>query len=78
MTRSLIDVLKDVIAHGQEQPRHGANCACLDKYIREVRLELEAVMPPRVTPDVSADDWERRFDAECRVRHVLNTAMRMY
>lgn len=71
-TRTLAAILADVVQHGKDNPTHGTNCACLDKYIREVRAQIAGQVPS----SESEPNWERRIDARSRIKYVLNVAAR--
>ncbi len=70
--RTLADVLQDVVRHGLDNPTHGFNCACLDKFIREVRSAVHQVAPTSETEP----EWEKRIDARNRVAYVLRAVGR--
>lgn len=88
--RPLWEVLADVVAHGEECPSHGINCACVDKYIREVRQHINRVIPeverillPEEERVPFDDNWvynreqaEAARKARWRITHVLNAVMR--
>lgn len=71
-TRTLVEILDDAVAHGVHNPKHGTNCACMDKLIRELKRQILTVIPTSGTEP----DWEKRVDAGSRVRYVLNSATR--
>lgn len=39
--RALAEIKTDVLEHDAANPRHGKDCSCMDKYIREVRQQLD-------------------------------------
>jgi hypothetical protein len=63
--RTLVEILTEVVAHDEDQPTHGSNCACMDKYIREIWRQIDAAIP---TPE---SDWERRIGARSRMAYLL-------
>ncbi len=48
-TTNLDEVIKGITEHHKENPKHGTNCACMDKYIFELRklLKVEDVAVQR-------------------------------
>lgn len=50
--RNIGDVIRDMTDHGKENPTHGVNCACKDKWIREARVMMSEPHPTedRYTP----------------------------
>lgn len=65
--RPLIEVLRDAMQHGQDNPGHGGNCACMDKYIRELRAQVrDATTFPEGTP------WDQKADGRWRVTYLIN------
>lgn len=88
--RPLWTILADVVAHGEQCPTHGMNCACVDPLIREIRQHLNRVIP-EVERIYLADDeeswgpdnWtydpvqaEAARKARWRITHVMNAVMR--
>lgn len=71
--RLLADILADVVAHGWEHPRHGIDCACMDRFSREIRLQVSKAIPPdgRTTDSDWAAPIQERLNAKARIRHVL-------
>jgi hypothetical protein len=66
--RPLYAILTDVVQHGVDNPKHGTDCACLDKYIYELRAHVVRALPEiqrvqveewKLTPedDDDADGW---------------------
>lgn len=39
--RTIAEIKADVLAHDAANPRHGKDCSCMDKYVREVRQQLD-------------------------------------
>lgn len=72
-TRTLADILTEVVQHGVDNPSHGTGCVCMDKYVREVRLQVSKVIPPdgRTTEEDWAVGVHERLEAKARIRHVL-------
>lgn len=70
--RSLVDILAEAVQHGKDNPDHGGNCACLDRLVREIKQQINAVLPT----SEDEPDWERRTDARWRVTYLLNAASR--
>lgn len=76
--RTLKEILDDVVRHGRNYPTHGANCICMDEYIREVRAHVNAAAPPLATvPDNRREEWAQAFNARMRISHVLQTVRRV-
>lgn len=75
-TRLLADILADAVQHGRDYPHHGVNCACMDQFAREVRLQISKALPPdnRTTDTDWAQPIQERLDAKARVRWVLELA----
>lgn len=48
--RPLWAIMQDVVDHTAKHPTHGAMCACMDQFSREVRMHLRKAMPPDVRP----------------------------
>lgn len=74
--RSLGQVLESVVKHGQENPSHGTNCACVDRYIQELRIHVNRAMGVYAQLPPGSPDWEKRFEARMRVAHVLTLLAR--
>jgi hypothetical protein len=77
----LYEILRRVIRHGVDKPSHGTGCVCMDAFSTEIRRHITAALG--VKP-ITEDDYERetsddryaRFNAEARVRYVLEMAVR--
>jgi hypothetical protein len=82
--RTLADILRDAADHGRDNPTHGTNCACMDKYIREIRLVVAAVLSTVDGPEEL--EWRgenkgvpkpsRKLDARWRISYVLGAVVR--
>lgn len=68
-SRTLAEVLQDVVDHTAVEPTHGPNCVCMDAYAREIRLHIHKVLPPY-------ESWEARMKADHRIACVLGMVMR--
>lgn len=72
-TRTLQDILADVVAHGRDFPSHGTDCVCMDKFSREIRLQVSKAVPP----DTGArEDIHSRLNGRFRIAHVLRMVER--
>jgi hypothetical protein len=71
--RLLADILGDVVQHALDHTGHGVNCACMDKFAREIRLQASKSLPPdgRTTDSDWAGPIQDRLESKARVRHVL-------
>jgi hypothetical protein len=71
--RPLYAILADVVHHGVDNPKHGTDCACLDKYIYELRAHVT-----RALPEMGEDSESRQayFAAGFRIAHVLRCITR--
>lgn len=45
--RLITEIVADIVQHHRRYPNHGLDCACMDKYIQEVRLLTESNEPVR-------------------------------
>lgn len=85
--RPLHAILADVVQHGVDNPRHGADCACMDRFVYEIRAHVSRVLPEIVR--VPAEDWdgtvymaeeatsrEANWDAKTRISGVLQMVTR--
>lgn len=70
----LYAILQRVVAHGQEHPTHGTDCACMDTFIGEVRRQITRAVPAGPHPD---EEWRFNADAKARIAWVLGTAAKM-
>jgi hypothetical protein len=41
---TLEEILKEMIKHSEENPTHGYDCACKDKYIRQARSIIRDII----------------------------------
>lgn len=57
-------LLEAAVAHCRENPTHGINCACTDRYIREIRQEVESTAQSELE--------------KAKVRYVLGAVARVY
>jgi hypothetical protein len=71
--RLLADILEEAVEHGREFPSHGVNCACMDRLVREIRLQVSKAIPPdgRTTDSDWAAPIHDRVTAKARIRSVL-------
>lgn len=69
--RSLTSILRDVAQHSLDYATHGPNCACMDEFVREVRAQVEDVMPKNTSANV-----EERLRVRWRIGHILNSVTR--
>lgn len=91
--RPLWAIMQDVADHTKTHPTHGAMCACMDQYSREVRLHLRKAMPPDTQiyhetdcPEPGGCGWcgnpqdviQARVMAHQRISHVLGMVMRNF
>lgn len=82
-SRTLAQIMQDVVDHTAKHPTHGAMCVCMDEYSREIRIHLRKAMPPD-TRRLVEDEWPRedqatvqaRVMAHQRIAHVLGMVMR--
>lgn len=72
-SRHLSTILADVVRHGVDNPTHGTDCACLDRYVWEVRAHISKAVPP---DRGATDDVHLRLDGRFRIAHVLKLAAR--
>lgn len=79
--RTLADILTDVVDHTAKEPTHGAMCACMDQFSREIRQHVRKAMPP----DTRIGEWPHQEDqgvvrarvmADHRIHHVLGMVLR--
>lgn len=70
--RSLVAILEDAIQHGKDNPTHGTNCACMDRLIRELKAQVNQVLPT----SESEPSWEVRLDSRSRVSYLMRAASR--
>jgi hypothetical protein len=72
-TRTLTEIIREAVQHGVDFPTHGEDCVCMDRLIREVRLQVTAALPIRPSLDgyVSTEEWSRDFSARTRARIIL-------
>lgn len=77
-TRLLADILADVVVHETDHTGHGIDCVCMDKYAREIRLQVSKALPPdgRTTDSEWAVAIQDRLNSKARVRHVLQMVVR--
>lgn len=61
--RTLADILREVVDHGLENPKHGTHCSCMDAWVYE--------LVPHVIRNIPDSDWEAQFNARLRIGHVL-------
>jgi hypothetical protein len=71
-SRPLVEILVDVVEHGKDQPTHGIDCSCMGKLIREIRGQVNSVLPS----SHEEPDWEPRLNARRRVSYVMHSAVR--
>ena len=59
--RTLTEILKEAAEHGEqpETAQHGIDCACLDKYVFEVRKMMTAAITPAEKVDKTPEEIER-------------------
>jgi hypothetical protein len=71
--RLLADILAEAVQHGVDFPSHGVDCACMDRLVREMRLQVSKAIPPdgRTTGDDWAAPIHDRITAKARIRSVL-------
>ena len=70
--RTLMQILDDAVKHGIDHPDHGTDCVCMDNLIREIRRQINSVLPTSATEP----DWQRRGDIRNRVFYVMHAATR--
>lgn len=83
--RTLAEVFADAVQHGEEYPRHGTDCTCMDNLIRELRVHVYRATPPvdKVRqPDYGPGEYtynqeqlHNRWSAQARMRHILRVLM---
>ena len=78
VNRTIAEIVTDILQHRDENPTHGTNCACLDKYAREIKVQLIEVMPWMFSynPEISSEEWKARVDKKSSVAHVLGMISR--
>jgi hypothetical protein len=45
--RPLWHLLQEVVRHSYQFPTHGADCVCMDEFIRQMRISVDRVLPTR-------------------------------
>jgi hypothetical protein len=77
--RPLFEILADVVQHGVDSPTHGVDCACMDKFIRELRIHVHRATPPYVSTETISDPEARavlyrsHVDAVSRMGYIFQT-----
>lgn len=90
--RPLYAVLEDIIQHGVENPTHGTNCACMDRFSYELHAHVSRALPEvqRVAVELDPREWHdpgdewadvpesrcANLDARHRIAHVLTMVIR--
>jgi hypothetical protein len=71
--RLLADILAEAVQHGVDFPSHGVDCACMDRLVREIRLQVSKAIPPdgRTTDSDWAKPIHDRITAKARIRSIL-------
>lgn len=70
--RSLVAIYDDIKAHYADNIGHGHNCSCLDKYIRELRIQIDGY----ATWEKLTAEGRAESKARFAMNYVLNCAVR--
>jgi hypothetical protein len=66
--RPLYAILEEVVQHGRDNPTHGTDCVCMDKFSYEVTRHVSRAVPPDTG---EGDDVHSRLDGRFRIAHIL-------
>jgi len=77
-TRLLADILAEAVQHGMDFPSHGVDCACNDRFVREIRLQVSKAIPPdgRTSEGNWAEGIHERITAKARIKSILHQMVR--
>lgn len=72
-TRTLSQIIEEAVRHGYDNPSHGVDCSCMDKYAQEIKQQISRAIPPDTG---STTDIHWKIDARHRVATILRMVTR--